>query len=451
MLTFNWLKSQPARPITLEDLQIQQTYRYWRLHIMIGLYAGYAVYYFTRRSFNAIMPQLLDDLGLTKADVGLMLTLFYVIYGISRFVSGMMSDYANPRYFMGFGLMITGVINILFGMSSSLIALMFLWSMNAFFQGFGWPPCAKLLTSWYSRNERGSWWALCNTSHNIGGGVIPILAGVLAVAFSWRYGMVVPGVIAIAVGLFLCFRLRDRPASMGLPSVGIYRNDSLEIEQEQKSTQIPFWQMMVRYVFTNKYIWLLAISYVFVYIVRIGINDWGNLYLKEQHGYGLVAANSALTYLEIGGFIGTLVAGWGSDWLFKGNRIPMNIIFMVGIFISVGLLWALKIDSYLLNSACFFLIGFFIFGPQMLTGMAAAEAAHKGSAGAATGFVGIFGYLGAALSGWPLAKVMESYSWDGFFLFLSVATLFSALLLVPLLNKRQPSDRQYLQEKRSLE
>jgi len=434
-MMIKWMKSAPVQPVTADAEQINHTYRYWRIHIMLGMYVGYAVYYFTRKSFNYVMPEMLKDLGLTVADVGLMGTLFYFMYGASRFISGVLSDAANPRYFMGIGLILTGVINILFGFSSSLFALTAFWIANAFFQGWGWAPCSKLLTTWYPRNERGFWWAICNTSHNVGGAVIPLLAGVLAVNYGWRYGMIVPGLIAIVSGCFLCFRLRDRPVAMGLPTVGQWRVDPQELEQEQTSAKLPLMEILKRYIFTNKYIWLLAISYVFVYVVRIGINDWGNLYLIQNHGYSLVKANSSLTMLEIGGFIGTIVAGWGSDKLFAGNRVPMNIIFMIGIFVSVLLIWLLRIDSYLFNATCFFFIGFFIFGPQMLIGIAAAESAHKDSAGAATGFVGIFGYLGAGLSGWPLAKVLETWSWDGFFVVLSVTTLASALLLLPLVVK----------------
>ena len=76
---------------------------------------------------------------------------------------------------------------------------------------------------------------------------------------------------------------------------------------------------------TNKYIWLLAVSYVLVYIVRTAINDWGNLYLTQEKGYSLMTANSAISLFEVGGFIGSLVAGWGSDKLFRGNRGPMNL------------------------------------------------------------------------------------------------------------------------------
>ncbi|MEN7469918.1 MFS transporter family glucose-6-phosphate receptor UhpC [Providencia stuartii] len=434
---FRWIKTLPDQPPITDKQEIDRLYRYWRIHIMIALYAGYATYYFTRKSFNYVMPEMIKDLGISIADVGILTTAFYLVYGFSRFASGIMSDASNPRFFMGVGLIITGFINIFFGMSSSLWLFTFFWVLNAFFQGWGWPPCSKSLTSWYSRNERGLWWSICNTSHNVGGAIIPLLAGGLAVHYGWRYGMYIPGIIAIIVGLFVCLRLRDKPSTMGLPTVGHWRNDELELQQEASSRKLKLWPILVQYIFTNKYVWLLAVSYILVYIVRIGLNDWTNLYLVEEYGYDLIKANSALSFLEVGGFIGTLVAGWGSDFFFKGNRTPMNIIFMVGIGVVAAFLWLFPEMGYMLISVCFFFVGFFIFGPQMLIGMAAAEASHKDSAGAATGFVGLFGYLGAALSGYPLAKVIETAGWNGFFITMIIATLLSVVLLLPLLVKKK--------------
>lgn len=434
---FKWIKTLPDQEPISDQQEIDKKYRYWRIHIMIALYAGYATYYFTRKSFNYVMPEMIKDLGISISDVGILSTAFYLVYGISRFASGIMSDASNPRFFMGIGLIITGIINIFFGMSSSLWLFTFFWILNAFFQGWGWPPCSKSLTTWYSRNERGLWWSICNTSHNVGGAIIPLLAGGLAVHFGWRYGMYIPGVIAIIVGLFVCLRLRDKPSSMGLPTVGHWRNDQLELQQEAASRKLTLWPILIQYIFTNKYVWLLAVSYILVYIVRIGLNDWTNLYLVQEYGYDLIKANSALSFLEIGGFIGTLVAGWGSDIVFKGNRTPMNIIFMVGIGAAAALLWLFPEMGYTLMSVCFFFVGFFIFGPQMLIGMAAAEASHKDSAGAATGFVGLFGYLGAAMSGYPLARIIEIAGWNGFFITMIVATLLSAVLLLPLFFKKK--------------
>ncbi|EJS4627827.1 MFS transporter [Salmonella enterica] len=193
-------------------------------------------------------------------------------------------------------------------------------------------------------------------------------------------------------------------------------------------------------ILTRSDIWLLSLCYVLVYVVRAAINDWGNLYMSETLGVDLVTANTAVSMFELGGFIGALVAGWGSDKLFNGNRGPMNLIFAAGILLSVGSLWLMPFASYVMQAACFFTTGFFVFGPQMLIGMAAAECSHKEAAGAATGFVGLFAYLGASLSGWPLAKVLEIWHWTGFFAVIAIAAGISALLLLPFLNAQAPRE-----------
>ncbi len=411
-----------------------QRYRYWRIHIMVSMYIGYAVFYLTRKNFSYAMPAIITDLGWDKADIGLMGTLFYLTYGISKFISGIVSDRSNPRYFMGLGLIATGIINILFGLSSSIVALSILWVLNAWFQGWGWPACSKLLTTWYSRSERGSWWSVWNTAHNLGGAMIPIIVGYTVLHYGWRYSFFIPGVIAVIVGCLLCWRLRDKPTTMGLPSIGHWRKDYLEIAHENTGKGLSQKQILTRYVLSNKYIWLLGLSYILVYIVRTAINDWGNLYLTEQYGYSLITANSALSLFEIGGFLGSLVAGWGSDKIFSGNRGPMILLFSMGIFLSVAALWLMPIASFALQAVCLFAIGFFVFGPQMLIGMAAAECSHKDSVGAATGFVGLFAYMGAALAGYPLAIITQHFHWTGFFVVISVAAAAIGLLLLPFLK-----------------
>lgn len=409
--------------------EINKTYRYWRIHLMVVSYIGYAVFYFTRKSFNFIMPEMLTDLGITKGDIGMVGTAFYLTYGASKFLSGVLGDRANPRWFMGFGLMMTGVINILFGLTSSIPLFILLWMVNAFFQGWGWPPCSKLLNTWYSRNERGFWWSIWNTSHNIGGAIIPMLSGSIALWLGWRYGMIIPGVIAIVIGLLLCLLLRDRPSSMGLPTVGEWRNDEAELVHEEQGVGLSTLAILKEYVFKSSIIWVLAISYAVIYVIRTGINDWGNLYLIETKHYDLLTANATVMMFEVGGFFGAIIAGWGSDILFKGNRAQMNLLYTVGIIASTVCLWAIPIDNKYVFSAIFFMTGFFIFGPQFLIAMAAAENSHKYASGAATGFVSLFAYIGASVSAYPLSKVIEAYQWNGFY---SLLLILSVVLLIAL-------------------
>ncbi|KZP35578.1 regulatory protein UhpC [Escherichia coli] len=361
MLPF--LKAPADAPLMTDKHEIDARYRYWRRHILLTIWLGYALFYFTRKSFNSAVPEILANGVLSRSDIGLLATLFYITYGVSKFVSGIVSDRSNARYFMGIGLIATGIINILFGFSTSLWAFAVLWVLNAFFQGWGSPVCARLLTAWYSRTERGGWWALWNTAHNVGGALIPIVMAASALHYGWRAGMMIAGCMAIVVGIFLCWRLRDRPQALGLPAVGEWRHDALEIAQQQEGAGLTRKEILTKYVLLNPYIWLLSFCYVLVYVVRAAINDWGNLYMSETLGVDLVTANTAVTMFELGGFIGALVAGWGSDKLFNGNRGPMNLIFAAGILLSVGSLWLMPFASYVMQATCFFTIGFFCLWP----------------------------------------------------------------------------------------
>ncbi len=61
-----------------------------------------------------------------------------------------------------------------------------------------------------------------------------MVVGAAALHYGWRAGMTIAGCLAILAGLYLCWRLRDRPQAVGLPAVGDWRHDALEIAQQQE-------------------------------------------------------------------------------------------------------------------------------------------------------------------------------------------------------------------------
>ena len=84
------------------------------------------------------------------------------------------------------------------------------------------------------------------------------------------------------------------------------------------------------------------------------------------------------------------------------------------------------------ESACLALIGFMIFGPQMLIGVAAVELASKNATASASGFVCCISYLGAACAGYPLGKIIQELGWSGHFSAMLGASILAVLLLLPL-------------------
>jgi OPA family sugar phosphate sensor protein UhpC-like MFS transporter len=428
---FNFLRPAPHAEEIKDEQVIKKEYKYWRLRVFYSMYVGYVFYYFTRKSFTFAMPSMMQELGLQISDLGILSSILSITYGMSKFLSGILSDRANPRYFMAFGLILTGAFNIFFGFSSSILLFAVFWGLNGWFQGWGWPPCARLLTHWYSQKERGTWWGIWNSSHSVGGAVIPLIAAFCAQAWGWRYAMYVPGIMCIGVGLFLINRLRDTPQSLGLPSIEKYNND-YPASKHTDENELSLKEMLFKYVLNNKYIWILAISYFFVYIIRQAINDWGAIFLMKSKGYSLLMANASVFWFEIGGVFGSLTAGWASDRIFKGRRGPINVLFSFLVIFSIVALYLTPPGFVVLDYALMFVTGFLIFGPQMLIGMAAAELSHKKAAGSATGFTGWVAYLGAATAGYPISKIAEIFGWYGFFLTLAVCGAISVLLLLPL-------------------
>jgi len=379
---------------------------------------------------------MIVDLGISKTELGFLGSVLYVTYGASKFLSGIMGDRSNPRYFMSIGLILTGIFNILFGLSSSIFFFALFWGLNGWFQGWGWPPIAKLLTHWYSQSERGRWWGVWNTSHNLGGALIPIVVAATAQFFGWRMAMYIPGFLCIGMGFFLMNRLRDTPQSLGLPPIEDFRNDHVvspqqEVNQEKNSSA---YELLMEYVIKNPYIWVLSITYFFIYMVRTAINDWGLLYFVEYKGVPQLVASSFIFAFEMGGFFGSLAAGWISDTLFKGLRIPANALFSLGAALACALMVFFPSELYVFYTIFMFLSGFFIFGPQMLIGVACAELSHKKASGSSTGFAGTFAYLGAATASLVSGRLTEIYGWEIFFPALALFSLVSFAFLTPFWN-----------------
>ncbi len=444
---FGILKPAPHVERLKDPAQVKKKYRYWQLRTLTGMYIGYVVYYFARKNLPIVLPLMMEQLNLTMVDIGWILTATSLTYGFSKFTRGIISDRSNPRYFMAFGLIITGVINVIFGMSSSIIVFGILWGLNGWFQGCGWPPCSRLLTHWYGQKERGRWWAVWNTSHNLGGFLIPLIVVQAVVYFgSWRYGLWVPGAIAIVTGLFLINLLRDTPQSLGLPPVEEFKPEvkkseegavaaPLKAEEELTTREILF-----KYVLSNPYIWLLAAAYFFLTIVRQGVSDWGVVYLQQARGLSYSKAAVVTSLFEIGGLCGSLASGWLSDIVFKGKRGPVSVLFAFLVVGAVTAFWMTG-SSWLLACCAMFGVGFSIYGPQMLIGIAAAELSHKKASATATGFAGCFAYIGGAVAGGPLAMFNRQGGWDAVFAALIVSSIIVALLLIPLWSKTHRKER----------
>lgn len=271
-----------------------------RLRVFLSILIGYACYYLTRNSLTFTAPAMVatPGLGLDLTSIGVITSIFPLCYGCSKFVSGVVGDVLSPSVMLGGGLIATGLVNILFGASSTLPLFCLLWACNGILQGFGAPSCAKILTSWFAAKERGTYWGMWNIAHNLGGFAAPILAGTAARVLGWSWGLWAPGIIGVVFGTIIVLTLKDSPEAKGFEpvesaeellaqdaggaSAASQKNESTEVsEPEPKLSLI---ENLFQNVLSNPFIWGLAFTYFCVYVIRQGITSWSVFYLIKEKG-----------------------------------------------------------------------------------------------------------------------------------------------------------------------
>jgi OPA family glycerol-3-phosphate transporter-like MFS transporter/OPA family sugar phosphate sensor protein UhpC-like MFS transporter len=402
---------------------VPEAYVYFRPRILLWTIVGYAMFYFVRKNLSVAMPAMEAQLGIGKSQLGLFLTLHGLLYGVSKFANGVLGDRCNARWFMVIGLLGSAILNVCFGLSSAVVWLGVFWMANGWVQGMGFPPCARLLTHWFSPRELATKMSVWNTSHSIGAGAVVILCGYLVDHFNnWRLCLFVPAAIATVAAVLLAIFLRDTPSSVGLPELEETRDanaDAATVGEEK---------LLRRKVFANKYIWILALANFFVYTIRYSVLDWGPTLLKEAKGVTLAHAGWMVAAFEIAGVIGMLCAGWITDRVFGGRGARTCVLCMICCAGAVALFWMTPARNVLAATATLMAAGFFIYGPQALVGIAVANLATKRAAATAVGLTGIFGYASSILSGWGLGTLVEAYSWGHGFAAMLVAAGVGTLL-----------------------
>jgi OPA family glycerol-3-phosphate transporter-like MFS transporter/OPA family sugar phosphate sensor protein UhpC-like MFS transporter len=405
---------------------------------------GYIFFYFIRKNISMAMPLMESDLGISKQELGLFLTLHGLLYGFSRFTNGIIADRVNPRWFMAAGLFLCAAANFGFGMSNTVWLMGIFWVVNGWFQGMGFPPCAKSITHWFAAEERGVKFSIWNISHSLGAGLVFLLnSGVILLFHDWRYCFFIPGTIAMLGAIFLFERLRDSPESMGLdPVENYYAKKQGKIIKETDKKIEPAHERLVqtlyKHVYSNPAIWIISLANFFVYIVRFSILDWAPTFLKQAKGIDLAQSGMVSSCYELIGVVGILCGGLLMDKVFQGRGSKVCFLYMLGCTITLGLFWWTDSSSVLVNALFLAVLGFFIYGPQCLTGVIIANVATKKAAAAATGLAGIFGYMSVIVTGWGVGFIAEKYDWSTVFLYLIGASFMAMLMFCFALNAVAP-------------
>ena len=431
------------------DMNTTKSLKWWQWETLLVTMGGYALYYVIRKNLSIAMP-LLGEIGVSKVQLGAFLTAGGIVYGVGRFLNGIVADRNSARKVMATGLFICSAVNMLFGFSdfivlggaapvvsngaavaTSLVWTMgVVWILNQYFQGMGVGPCIKTLPKWFPPEELSTKQSIWNLSHSIGAGTVFALCGWLLIpAFhSWRLCFVVPAAISALGGVAVLFLLKDSPGELGFG--GIEKDEAKTDNGVEKSANYKAY--VLRHVFRNPRVWIIAISDFFVYTVRFAALDWGIVLLMETKGLSLASATTLCFVFEIvGGNLGMVVAGWATDRFFGSRAHRTSVVCMAGAALALVAFWCVPASApFAMKLVPFMFVGFFIYGPQALLGVATTQQATPRAAGVAGGFVGIFSYASTILSGVGFGFVAQRWGWDAAYATILVAAIAGGSVLM---------------------
>jgi len=438
---FSFLRTRPDAPRLSDEALIARRYRAFRWQTFLGITIGYSFFYTCRLSLSVAKQPMIDS-GVVSADqLGIIGSALLFTYAFGRFTNGFLADRAHIGRFMATGLLISSVVNLIFGASQVMLLFVALWAVNGWFQSMGSAPSGVNLSHWFSNRERGTRYSIWSMAHSLGEGMTFFVTAAITAWLGWHFAFWAPGSAGVVVALLvLGLLVRDRPQTYGLPPVAEFRDDHGEVKTDTGASVMA----LQRQVLKNPRVWVLGMASACLYVARYGVNSWMVLYLQKVKGYSLVDAGASLSVLTMVAILGSILAGPISDYFFDARRPPACLIYGLLLISGLTAVYLAPAEQVWVVRAALGLCGFSIGGQLVyLGGLMAIDICPKRAAGAAMGVVGLFSYLGAAIqdlvSGYLIeaSKVVQqggeiTYSFSAAFTFWIGAAVVSLCLAVSL-------------------
>lgn len=352
-----------------------QAYTLWLLWL------GYGSFYFCRANASIFAVGLDRDVGLSDADIALVLGALKLTYGLGQLINGQLAERVSPRVLLAVGMLGSAALNVLFGLGAGLYFYLFVWALNGYCQALGWAPTMRVAANWYPPEHRGRAVGLIGTGYSAAGVAVAVVAGFAAERFGWRGALYLPAAILTFVALYLVVALRDAPPGGPVERVATPREPLLRSLIETAR---------------DRRLWLLAAALLLIDAGRFGFTDWGVKHLMDVQGGAIDDKALIYTVLPLAGALGAVSAGWLSDRAFARRRVPA-IVTYAGLLALAGHAYGRAVTmSVPLSIAALSAVGFALGGSQtLLVGAGPMDLSRARRPAAAVGFVNMWGYLGA--------------------------------------------------------
>ncbi|HJV76531.1 MAG TPA: MFS transporter [Noviherbaspirillum sp.] len=283
---------------------------------LVGIAHG--VSHFFHLILAPLFPWLKDAFSLSYAELGLLMTMFFVVSGIGQALAGFVVDRVGARMVLFAGIAFLGLAALVLSQAQN-YAMLLAGSMLA---GMGnsvfHPADFTLLNKRVSTPRLGHAFSVHGISGNIGWASAPVFLTGMAGLFDWRTALQCAALIPFAL-LLLLFTYRD-----------VLRTDevlsavaSSKKEPEQTGHLLAFLRLPA--------VWMCFAFFLITALALGGIQSFASPSLRAIYGMSLASATAGYTAYMLASAAGMV---WGGFLASKTTRHERTIAFA---FMAAGL------------------------------------------------------------------------------------------------------------------
>jgi sugar phosphate permease len=276
--------------------------------------------YIDRATLAVANPLIREDLGLSIADMGYLLSAFLWAYAFSQLPTGAMVDKVGPRILLALGLSLWSLAQLLGGLVQSFGQFFGARLLLGIGEAPQFPTGARVVRDWFNQRDRGLATGIFNCASSLGTAIAVPLLTFLMLAFGWRAMFVMMGAagLVMAAVWYLVYRNPDELALT--PEENTYRTQGDPPGQQRTKVTFREWKLLFRFRTT----WGMIFGYFgCIYLTWI-YTAWLPGYLEIQRHMSVKYTGWAAAIPFAWGVIGGVLGGYIADRLVRRGVEPLK-------------------------------------------------------------------------------------------------------------------------------
>lgn len=306
-----------------------------RVILVLILLVTLLIAYLDRVNVSVLLADntFLTEMGIKgqPMQMGLLMTVFLIFYGISNVFLSPLGDILGPRKAMSLSILLWGISLVIGGIAATFTTMLAARVILGIGEGMHWPMQSKYVKNWFPPHERGKANAVWVVGLMAGPAIaMPFLTWAIQ-SYGWRASFFILVAFGLIPLILLWFFTTDYPREHKRTNKAerdlIEEGQRAENEQEALAGNTTVWENMKVFVFNYRF-WLVTLYYFGLATIFWGTMAWLPSYLKVARNFSWAAMGAFAALPYILGIISVLASGYISDKM--GRRAPVCTISMLG-------------------------------------------------------------------------------------------------------------------------